>query len=152
MVLLGERISPEIAELNLALHAMRCAILNIFSRLAPTLLPALLAKSREYIEELKGSKYISRLLSMTLAEFRDLLRKSGLIGDLRVERKGNIVKVEVLGCVIARDLHKYFIREHLCPIIEITYLILAQRFKDIKFAETPHVTETGAVAVFEVVE
>ncbi len=153
MTLLGKEPSPEVVEFNLMLHAIRCLLLNAFAKLTPTLIPVLLAKIPDILDEFRDSRYVSRLLSMTLSDLRDLLRRGGFAGDLKIEREGTMVRIEVVKCVVARDIHRFFkVREQLCPIIEVAYLILRRHFREVRFAELPYITEDGAVGVFEVRE
>jgi len=140
---------------DMLLLATRCIFIYALEELVQTLPAVYMYRTLEMLyTQFAESPLISKLLSLSLEELRDLLVKGGYVKNITIKRENNRIKVKIEGCFIAPQLHKYMTRkEHLCPLLLLVLAALRRAFGKIRFTEKyPTLTEDGSIAELEVVE
>ncbi len=91
------------------------------------------------------------LSGITVSDIANLYRKRGIVDDVLVTRAGKYLTVEIVGCRVAREVHKLMKRqEHACPLLmPLILAVYANYGPQIRLAEYPIITTDGALARFE---
>ncbi len=140
----------------LSLLCVRCIFIYALEEIVSTLPLVYGIKMLRLVRDIFGdSPCVRNLLNLGVDRLRDGLKRMKFINELNVKRNGNILIIEVRGCVLARQLHpKMSRKEHLCPWTLMTLLAMGpQIFSKAKFTNKyPYITDNGAVAIFELSE
>ncbi len=91
------------------------------------------------------------LSNITVSDIAALYRRRGIVEDVIVTRAGKYLTVEIVGCRIAREVHRLMKRqEHACPLLMPLILAVYVNYGPyIRLAEYPMITTDGALARFE---
>gem|GEM_PF-3206823 len=90
--------------------------------------------------------------SFTLRDITSHIKKLKLVKDVKIAHMGDIIRVQIQGCCIAKRLHKRLPERHLCPLlVPIIVALQLQEEALVRLREYPKLTEDGAEVILELV-